>query len=93
MGKPEQATGVANLIHLPLAFMSGLWIPLNQLPDVFRAIAPFLPQYHHAQLALQPIGATFGGSPVSHAAVLVGFTLLFVGVAIGGYKRFQTATA
>jgi ABC-2 type transport system permease protein len=93
MGKPEQAVGVANLIHLPLAFMSGLWIPLNQLPEVFRAIAPFLPQYHHAQLALHPIGATFGGAPLSHAVVLAGFSLLFAGLAIGGYKRYQTATA
>ena len=43
---PAGASGIVNLINLPLAFASGMWVPVNMLPRVFQAIAPALPQYH-----------------------------------------------
>lgn len=85
----RSVAGVTNMLHLPLSFISGLWFPLNMLPWVFQDVAQFLPHYHLAQLALGPIGASYGGSPWMHAAVLLGYTLVFIGMAISGYKRFQ----
>ena len=49
---PNSAPAVLNLVYLPIAFASGLWIPLSQLPEFVQALAPFLPPYHLAQLAL-----------------------------------------
>jgi ABC-2 type transport system permease protein len=49
---PNSAAAVVNLVYLPMAFGSGLWLPLEQLPGFMQNLAPFLPAYHYAQLAL-----------------------------------------
>src|SRR5437899_5909832 len=54
---PNAAPAVANLIYLPLSFASGLFVPVNQLPDFVRTIAPYLPSSHYAQLAWTALGA------------------------------------
>ena len=84
---PNSAPAVLNLAWLPMAFASGLWIPISQLPDVVQSVAVALPPYHFVQLALGTIGASEGGSPVVHAAALLGFTLLFLVVAAWGFRR------
>ncbi|HTE66019.1 MAG TPA: ABC transporter permease, partial [Candidatus Binatia bacterium] len=61
---PNSAPAVLNLAWLPMAFASGLWIPISQLPDVVQSVAVALPPYHFVQLALGTIGASEGGSPV-----------------------------
>jgi ABC-2 type transport system permease protein len=50
------APAVVNLIYLPMAFFSGLWLPLSMLPDVFATIAPLWPAYHLGQIALTVVG-------------------------------------
>jgi len=49
---PNSSVAIVNLIFMPMAFASGLWIPVEMLPPVVRAISPFLPPFHLAQLAL-----------------------------------------
>ena len=89
---PNSAPAVLNLVWLPMAFASGLWIPISQLPDVVQSVAVALPPYHFVQLALGTIGASEGGSPVVHAAALLGFTLLFLVVAAWGFRRDEGRT-
>ena len=84
---PNSAPPIVNLIYLPMAFASGLWIPIDFLPNFVKAMAPWLPPYHLAQLALGTFGASRGGSPIGHLAALVGFTLLFLVLATIGYYR------
>jgi imidazolonepropionase-like amidohydrolase/ABC-type multidrug transport system permease subunit len=84
---PNAAPAVCNLIHLPAAFLSGLWIPLPALPRAVRAAAPFLPQYHFGQLALRCVGAGSGGSAATHVLALFGFTLAALAVAVLAYRR------
>ena len=47
---PNSAPAVLNLVWLPMAFASGLWIPISQLPQFVQPVAAFLPPYHFAQL-------------------------------------------
>jgi ABC-2 type transport system permease protein len=89
---PNSAPAVLNLAWLPMAFASGLWIPISQLPDVVRSVAVALPPYHFVQLALGTIGASEGGSPVVHAAAVLGFTLVFLVVAAWGFRRDEGRT-
>lgn len=89
---PNSAPAVLNLAWLPMAFASGLWIPISQLPDVVQSVAVALPPYHFVQLALGTIGASEGGSPVVHAAAVLGFTLLFLVVAAWGFRRDEGRT-
>jgi ABC-2 type transport system permease protein len=82
---PNSAPMLANLIYLPMSLASGLWIPIEVMPDFVRAIAPFMPPYHLARLALATIGVD---TPVvRHVAALGAFTALFLALAILAYRR------
>ena len=37
------ATGIVNLIYLPMSFLSGLWMPIRFMPHWLQSIAPILP--------------------------------------------------
>lgn len=50
------APAFVNLIYLPMAFLSGLWMPLTMLPAFFTQIAPLWPAYHLAELAQMAAG-------------------------------------
>lgn len=89
---PNSAPAVLNVAWLPMAFASGLWIPISELPPLVQSIAPFLPPYHFVQLALGTIGASEGGSPAAHAGAILGFTALFLLVAAWGYRRDEGRT-
>lgn len=89
---PNSAPAMLNLIYLPMAFASGLWIPINQLPAFVQGIAPALPPYHFAQLALGTVGASESGSQALHAVVLLAFTGFFLTVAAWGFRRDEGRT-
>ena len=78
---PSAGPGIINLIYLPLSFASGFWMPVRYLPHWLQAVAPALPTYHFAQIAL----AIFGFAPATgmavHWAVLGGFTVLMLAAA------------
>jgi len=68
---------IVNLIFLPMAFLSGLWLPLQFMPKFLADIAPIWPAYHLAQMALGTVGAPSAGTTASHVAVLASVTLVF----------------
>src|SRR5690606_36720042 len=45
-----------NALYLPMAFLSGLWLPLSMLPEWIARAAPVWPAYHLAQLAQKVVG-------------------------------------
>jgi ABC-2 type transport system permease protein len=76
------APGIINLIYLPMSFLSGLWMPLSMLPHWMQKIAPALPSYHYAQLALNIFGYAQPGTHIfGHWEALLGFTCLMLGAA------------
>ena len=89
---PNSAPAVLNVAWLPMAFASGLWIPIAELPPLVQSVAPFLPPYHFVQLALGTIGASEGGSPITHAGAVLAFTVVFLLVAAWGYRRDEGRT-
>ncbi|HEX2083099.1 MAG TPA: ABC transporter permease, partial [Xanthomonadaceae bacterium] len=64
------APALLNLVYLPMAFLSGLWLPLSMLPDVLGRIAPVWPAYHLAQLALKAVGHDQGTPAWQHVLML-----------------------
>ena len=77
------AAAILNAILMPSAIFSGLWMPLEFLPAFFGHVAPFLPSYHLARLALAQIGP---GEVLSHALVLLGMTAVTGGLAALSYR-------
>ena len=71
------APALLNVLYLPMAFLSGLWLPLSMLPAIFGKIAPVWPAYHLSQLALKVVGHDEGGAVWLHLLVLAVVTLAF----------------
>jgi len=82
---PNSAPAIANMIYLPMSLLSGLWIPIEFMPAIVKDIAPFMPPYHIARLALQAIGGA--GTPWSHVAALATFAIAFMVLAVLAYRR------
>lgn len=63
--------GLANLVTLGLAFLSGIFIPIELFGDTAQRIAEFLPLYHFTQIYAAP-DITW-----SEAALSIGILLLY----------------
>lgn len=72
----QASPAIVNLIFLPMAFLSGLWLPLQFMPRMLQDLAPLWPSYHLAQLALGVVGAPTNGATGPHIAALAGVTVL-----------------
>jgi ABC-2 type transport system permease protein len=82
------APGVINLIYLPMALASGLFVPINQLPGLVQLIAPLLPVYRYAQLAWGALGAAT--EPLGTTLLwLAAWTVVLFGLAIRAYGRVE----
>lgn len=75
------APALLNVLYLPMAFLSGLWLPLSMLPDFLARIAPAWPAYHLGQLALKVVGHDEGGATWLHLLVLAVVTAAFFALA------------
>jgi len=85
--KPDSAPVSANLIYLPMAFFSGLWMPVELLPKALQHAAAYFPAYHLSRLALGVLGADRDHAWWGHWEALACFTAIFLGLAMVGYRR------
>jgi ABC-2 type transport system permease protein len=85
--KAQSAPALINLVYLPLAFMSGLWMPITILPSFLQDFAQFLPPYHLAQLALKVVGLDQGQALWQHVIVLLAYTFLFALLSLTAHRR------
>ncbi|MFY2764083.1 ABC transporter permease [Arenimonas sp. MALMAid1274] len=79
--KGQAAVAVVNLVYLPMALLSGLWIPLFVFPAVMQKLAVLWPAWHLGQMTLGIVGQAEGVRYGLHAAVLAVMTLLFLSLA------------
>lgn len=85
----QASAAIVNLIYLPMAFLGGLWVPLQFLPHGLQQVAVALPTYHLAQLALGIIHLDAGGSTVVHVVYLAAFSVVCLLVAMRGWRRIR----
>lgn len=84
------AVAITNLVFLPMAMLSGLWIPITIFPAALQDVANALPAYHQAQLALKIIDMDGGQATLLHVSVLGVQSLAFLAVAALGFRRAGT---
>jgi ABC-2 type transport system permease protein len=82
----KAAPGVVNLLYLPMAFLSGLWLPLFLFPGWLQQLAWLWPSFHLSQLGLKVIAQDQGFSLLSHLAILL---LTIVLLALACASRFR----
>ena len=90
----KTAPGIVNLLYLPMMYLGGLFLPM---PKAIQPAELFSPAYYLDKLGLIVAGApsldqmaqaTFNhGSPLLHAAVLAGVTLVLGGLAVRRLAR------
>ena len=85
--KAQSAVAIVNLVYLPMAFLSGLWIPISLLPSFVQDVAVVFPAYHQSQLALKVVALDEGGSTGVHVLMIGIFTVVFLVVAAAGFRR------
>jgi ABC-2 type transport system permease protein len=94
--RPKAAVATTNLLFLPLAFLSGFFVPRADLPPVLADLAPWLPTHHLGQLlwrAVAPVDdvTAFTGAPPQplwlHVAVVVGTGLALAGLCAVALRR------
>lgn len=84
--KGQGAPAMVNLLYLPMAFLSGLWFPLQMLPPLVRAQAPLWPSYHLNALAQSAVGFDTG-SAWPHLLWLAAFTVVVLAIAVRRLRR------
>lgn len=86
---PGDIMSMLNLVRLPLIFISGIFIPIESIPDPGQYLVYFSPLTYGTDL----IRAGFSGSTLFHPVVDLVMLLLFIGVfhvlANRLYKRFN----
>lgn len=84
--KGQGAPGMLQLIYLPMAFLSGLWLPLSMLPGSVQQFAPIWPAYHLNQLTQAVVGLN-KGPLLGHVLVLVAYAAVFLLLAARRLRR------
>jgi ABC-2 type transport system permease protein len=78
----QASPAIINCVFLPMAFLSGLFIPLQFMPAFLQKVAPVFPAYHQSQLALATLGRGNADNFAMHVAVLAGVTVVFFLLAV-----------
>src|SRR6185312_11035970 len=75
----DSAQPMIQLITFPLFFISGIWIPISELPKFLEIVAKIFPVEHVADLIHR---AYVGAVPTG--PVLIDFAILVAWAAVGG---------
>ena len=83
----KAAPGVVNLIYLPMAFLSGLWLPLFLFPGWLQQLAWLWLSFHLSQLGLKVIAQDQGNSVLAHLGVLALLTAVLATICARLFRR------
>jgi len=87
---PSASIAVTNVIYLPTAFASGLFIPRAALEPHIAQASPYLPLYRFGDLAWQAVGVHTGESVLTDALYLLGYGVVFFAIALWAYRREES---
>lgn len=89
LARSEQPmNAVQRFVVIPMFLFAGVFFPLSQLPGWLQAIAMATPLWHAVELArLAALGSPTAWGTWTHVAVLVGFVVVGVAVALRTFPR------
>lgn len=86
---PSQVMMLSNLVRLPLIFVSGVFIPLSEMPAWGQRLAPFSPLSYSADLIRYGMGGASYFPVAFSVLALLGFAAVFLGFALVLHRRSQ----
>ena len=84
---PSQVMMLSNLVRLPLIFVSGVFIPISQMPGWGRWLAPLSPLSYCADLIRSGFGETHYWSILTDVTALCAFIIGFMFLAARWHKK------
>jgi ABC-2 type transport system permease protein len=78
---PSQVMMLSNLVRLPLIFVSGVFVPISEMPAWGQWLAPLSPLSYAADLIRMGFGEAGHWSPTTDALALIAFAVVFVTMA------------
>jgi len=83
----EQATGVVQVVQMPLMFLSGIFFPFDFMPDFLRSVARFLPlTYLGDGLRQTMVNGTQIAPLALDAAVLAGWLVVCLAISARSFR-------
>ncbi len=89
---PNSAHALVNIIYLPLLAFSGVLIPIDNYGTLLQQLCYGIPSFHTTQIALKTINASLGQSLFLHISVTVGYTMVFLIIALYLFGRDEGKT-
>jgi ABC-2 type transport system permease protein len=86
---PGDIMSMLNLVRLPLIFLSGVFIPLDQIPEAGRFVTYLSPLTYGNDLIHAAYSGTTIFSPLVDIVMLLIFILIFQFAANRLYKKFK----
>jgi ABC-2 type transport system permease protein len=86
---PGDIMSMLNLVRLPLIFISGIFIPLEQVPAMAQVLTYFSPLTYGNDLIHAAYSGTTYFSPVTDIAMLLVFIIIFQFAANRLYRKFN----
>lgn len=83
----QAAVAIVNLVYLPMAVLSGLWMPLFVFPEFMQKLAVVWPAWHLAQMSLGVVGQVKNVPMMMHTLVLLLMSALFLVLATLNLRR------
>ena len=87
---PSTVMMLSSLVKFPLVFISGIFVPLSQLPEWGKIISYISPLTYFTDLARYATGSVSSYSPMVDLGILAIFTLIFSVGAIKLHEKFFT---
>ena len=84
---PAPIQMLSTLIKFPLMFISGIFVPLSQLPAVAKGISLISPLTYFTDLTRYAMGGTSYHSALINLLVIIAFTVVFWIVAVSLHNR------
>jgi len=84
---PQTVMMLSTLIKFPLLFVSGVFMPLEQMPWWARPIAMLSPLTYYADLVRYTTLGVSYNPPITNLAALAAFTVIFLFVAVKAHRR------
>ena len=83
----SSAPAIVNVVYLPMAFLSGIFIPFSVLPSFIQRIGQVLPTYHYAQLGWNVLGPGVANESTVQALVwIAGWSVVLLALAMRVYR-------
>jgi ABC-2 type transport system permease protein len=88
VAKPDSVQQISGLLYMLLAAFGGIWVPVEQMPNLMHKIAEWTPAYWVGQVARGPLFHHALGA--REVGMLLAWTAL---LAFAALRRFRAATA